>query len=216
LDDPQHREIDVDDVLVAGEHQALFRNVARGGAAPRILDQAHADVDPAIARNFRRQRLLDRIGQMIIEAWLRELRELAEAQHHSLLVGLHAVEAGEHPECDRGDNQEHAAPAAERAAWQDALQAILAAADQLFEIGRGRAARLRTGTPGAAGPAAPRSAALVLPRHNGVSPARARVRRGYRVVPPSVQWRRGWPEAPDLIALDRTRFAGNQAARAAR
>ncbi len=28
LDLPQHREIDVDDVLVAGEHQAFFRHVA--------------------------------------------------------------------------------------------------------------------------------------------------------------------------------------------
>ena len=38
LDPPEHREIDVDDVLVAGEHQALFRHVARRacrGASPR-------------------------------------------------------------------------------------------------------------------------------------------------------------------------------------
>ena len=45
LDPPEHREVDVDDVLVAGEHQALFRHVAHGGAAAQIVDDAHADVD---------------------------------------------------------------------------------------------------------------------------------------------------------------------------
>ena len=30
LDDPEHGEIDVDDVLVAGEHQAFFGNIAHG------------------------------------------------------------------------------------------------------------------------------------------------------------------------------------------
>ena len=50
LDHPEHREIDVDDVLVAGEHQALFRHVADGGAAAQILDQPHADIDAVDAQ----------------------------------------------------------------------------------------------------------------------------------------------------------------------
>ena len=45
LDPPQHREIDIDDVLVAGEHQAFFRHIANRAAAAQILDHAHSDID---------------------------------------------------------------------------------------------------------------------------------------------------------------------------
>ncbi len=65
---PEHREIDVDDVLVAGEHQAFFRHVAHGGAAAQVFDHAHADVDAVDARDLRREHGLDRIGQVIVEA----------------------------------------------------------------------------------------------------------------------------------------------------
>src|SRR5450755_3859229 len=65
------------------------------------------------------------IGQMIVEAGLRELGELAEAQYHPLLVRLHAIEARQHPEYDRRHHQQKAAPAAERAAGQNALQFVL-------------------------------------------------------------------------------------------
>src|SRR6202035_3070244 len=42
LDAPQHGEVDVDDILVAGQHQAFFRHVAHRPAAPRrIVDQRH-------------------------------------------------------------------------------------------------------------------------------------------------------------------------------
>src|SRR5262249_24209410 len=58
LDLPQHREIDADDVLVAGEHQGLFRYVARGAAAAQIK----TDVDLVDAQRLRRERGLDRIG----------------------------------------------------------------------------------------------------------------------------------------------------------
>ena len=33
LDPPQHRELDIDDVLVARQHQAFFRQIARPRAA---------------------------------------------------------------------------------------------------------------------------------------------------------------------------------------
>src|SRR4029079_17959064 len=36
LDAPENREIDIDDVFVAGQHQAFFRHVAHGGAATDI------------------------------------------------------------------------------------------------------------------------------------------------------------------------------------
>ena len=37
LDQPEHREIDVDDVLVAGQHQAFLRHVAHRRAAASSL-----------------------------------------------------------------------------------------------------------------------------------------------------------------------------------
>jgi hypothetical protein len=58
LDLPQHREINADDVLVAGEHQGFFRYVAQGAAAAQI----EPDVDLVDAQRLRRQRGLDRIG----------------------------------------------------------------------------------------------------------------------------------------------------------
>ncbi len=52
LDPPQHGEIHVDDVLVAGQHQAFLRHVAHRAAAPRrILDQRHADAEMVETRS---------------------------------------------------------------------------------------------------------------------------------------------------------------------
>src|SRR6516165_10062088 len=59
---PQHREIDVDDVLVDGEHQGFFRHVTHGAASARI----EADVDLVDPQRLRRKRGLDWIGQMLI------------------------------------------------------------------------------------------------------------------------------------------------------
>ena len=36
VDPPEHREIDVDDVLVAGQHQAFLRHVAAGLVSPLV------------------------------------------------------------------------------------------------------------------------------------------------------------------------------------
>ena len=105
LDLPQHREIDVDDVLVAGEHQALFGHVAHRGAAARIVDHAHADVDLVDAQRLRREDRLDRIGQMIVQAGLHLADVLAEAQHDAKLIRLDPEEPGNAPEHDRAKRQ---------------------------------------------------------------------------------------------------------------
>ena len=113
LDPPQHREVDIDDVLVAGEHQALFRHVAHGGAAAKIVDDAHADVDLADLQRLRRQRGLDRIRQMIVQARLDLADVLAEAQHDADLVRLDAEEAGHAPQHDRAERDQRKAAAAQ-------------------------------------------------------------------------------------------------------
>jgi hypothetical protein len=61
LDQPEHREIDIDDVLVPGEHQALLGNVAHGGAAADVFDQPHADIDLVDAQRLWGERRFDRV-----------------------------------------------------------------------------------------------------------------------------------------------------------
>ena len=169
-DHPEHRELHVDDVLVAGEHEALRRNVARGSAAARILQHSNADVGTIDARHLRRERGLDRIRPVIVEAGLGQIDELAEAQHDALLVRVHAIEARQQPDDNQRKHDEHAAAAA-KAARQKRAQPILAAADQVLKIGRSWSARLRSRAPRApraAASATPRPTTLVLPRHTNL------------------------------------------------
>ncbi len=149
LDLPQHRKVDVDDVLVAGEHQALLRHVADGGAAAQVLHHAHADVDLVDAQGLRRQRRLDRIRQVIVQSRFHLAHGGAEAQHHAELVGLDAEEAGKQPDGDRGQHDEGKPLAAEAAARQHRAQLVLAAAQKFLEIGRRRARWLLARAPGA-------------------------------------------------------------------
>ena len=98
---------------------------------------------------------------------------LAEAQLDGALVRLHGIDRLEQPERnERQTDEAEQRRACVAAAGQRLLQPILAAADDVFEIGRTalRAARAaRTLPPGAAAiaAAAPRAAAaaLVVPGH---------------------------------------------------
>jgi hypothetical protein len=128
LDLPQHREVDVDDVLVAGEHQALFRNVADRGAAAQVLHHAHADVDLVDAQRLRSQHRLDRIRQVIVQSRLHLAHVFAEAQHHAELVGLDAKEARKAPDRHRGQHDQAQALGAEAAARKHRAQPVLATA----------------------------------------------------------------------------------------
>ena len=61
-----------------------------------------------------RQHALDRPGQVVVQAGQRGAVEGAEAQHHALLVRLHAIEAAGEPERhDDQRDQRQAAPAGE-------------------------------------------------------------------------------------------------------
>ena len=139
-DFPQHREIHVDDVLVAGQHQAFLRHFAHRGAAADVFDRAHADIDLVDAQRRRGERGLDRIGQVIVQPRHHLARELAEPQHDAELIGLDPEEAGKAPEYDYRQRDQRDAAAAE-IAGQQAAQPVLALAQQFLEIGRLRPAR---------------------------------------------------------------------------
>jgi hypothetical protein len=156
LDLPQHREIDVDDVLVAGKHQGFFRYVAQAAAEARI----EADVDLVDAQRLRRERGLDRIGQVIVKPGLHLAHELAEAEHHADLVRLDAEEPREGPQDDCRQRDQGKAAVAEIARRQPA-QPVLTPAQKFFEVGRSRRSR------------SPRAPGMVTPRHD-LAPRQAR------------------------------------------
>jgi hypothetical protein len=159
LDQPEHREIDIHDVLVAGQHQAFFRYGAAGSAAARVLHRAHADIDAVDTRDFRRKRGLDRIGHVIVEAGLGVAHVFAEAQHHPELVGIDPEESGKSPHHHRDQSDQGDPLTAQTAAGQRLAQPLLATAQELLQIGRLRALA----------PRLPRSAVLIVPLHR-ISP----------------------------------------------
>ena len=65
VDLPDHVEIDVDDVLVGREHQALFGDVAGSALARR---RAVADLDALLRRDVRLLDLADRVRQVVAQA----------------------------------------------------------------------------------------------------------------------------------------------------
>src|SRR3546814_6558569 len=77
---PLHREVDVDDVLVARQHQALFRNIATRGAGTLAAGALEADVDLLHRGDAGGERRLDRPGQVPVETRLCGLDPFAEAQ----------------------------------------------------------------------------------------------------------------------------------------
>src|SRR5690242_16187911 len=168
LDLPQRRKIDIDDVLIAGQHQRFLRHIAHGATTAQI----EADVDLVDAQRMRRQHGLDRVGQVIIQPRRHFAHEFAETQHHAELIGLDPEESGEAPQhysrhCDQGK------AAAAKIARHQSAQPVLAAAQKFFEIGRFRAPRLWS--------RAPWAAALITPRHALLLGAGRRRLRGYRV-----------------------------------
>src|SRR5262249_14224195 len=88
---PQHREIDVHDVFVAGKHQALLRHVTRcGTATPNVIDHSHADIYLIDAQRLWREHGLYRIRQMVVQPRLYFAHFLSEAEHHAEFVRLNA------------------------------------------------------------------------------------------------------------------------------
>jgi hypothetical protein len=120
---------------------------------------------------------------MVVEAGLRRPVVGAEAQHDANFVRQDPIEAARDPQDDDRDQDDCDTGAGAEAAGKDPPEAILAAAQDLFEIGRLRAAwaaAAAAGAPGSAATAAgtatagtaaaaragaPRSAAVTVPDH---------------------------------------------------
>src|SRR5262249_46950030 len=93
-----------------------------------------------------------------------------EPKHDAILVGVDAIKPGKTPDENRTEQDQDHAFAAEITARQHSAQPVLTAPQELFEIGRGRAAGwLLAGAPPALPPGPPGAAALIAPRH-GMSP----------------------------------------------
>ena len=164
---PEGGELHVDDVLVAGQHQALVRYRLRERPPVGVDQGPVADLGPVDLRHLGQENRLEGPGQMIVEARLGGLGPLAPAQHHALLVGLDAVEAGQQPDAEHDDEEQDEAAAPAHSGHKSA-EAILPTPEHLFEIWRCRLrpapAAARRAAPGPA-PAAALPAALVRPGH---------------------------------------------------
>src|SRR5215469_11355888 len=173
LDYPEDREVDVDDVLIAGEHQRFFRQLTASDAAGgRALCGAVPDLGSVDAGHARREHLFDRGGKMVIESGLGGSVVGAEPQHDPHLVRQNAVEPACQPDDGDNDRGERNPATGAQAARQHAPETVLAPSQQLLEIGRpsartGAAAAAAVAAPRAAAArtAAPRATALTLPEH---------------------------------------------------
>jgi hypothetical protein len=161
LDHPEDGVLHVDDFLVAGQDQTLVRHVLGREIAVRIDGGAEADLNPVDPLHLRRLDLADGCGQIVVKAGVGELPDAPEDEGHALLVGLDPVEAGGEPECQADERDEGEAPAAAEPARQQALHAVLALAQDIFQVGR-----LAAAAPGPL-PAAPGTAASarIAPGH---------------------------------------------------
>src|SRR5690606_12991570 len=126
IDLPLHREIDVDDVLVAGEHQAFLRHVPIGPAGAVSAAEAHldaieiGDADLGYAA--------DRIRPVPVQAVALVADIAAEDEFERDLVGTDHVGPGGEPGDDRQQNGDQDAAAAERAARHEIAHPVLALA----------------------------------------------------------------------------------------
>ncbi len=171
-DAPEHDEIDIDDILVAGEHQALFGHVADGARGLAVLGRAaHADLDAVDAGHLRQLDRLDRIGPAEVEAGRQQAHELAEAQHDAELLRIDAHrEAEKADEGDERHGEQDREGSAHAPAGNGLADAVLAAAQNFLKVGLlAGAAGARAPRPAAAAfPTA--AAALIAPRHGEIDP----------------------------------------------
>src|SRR5262249_44467992 len=164
IDHPEDREVDVDDVLVAREHQRLSRQVL--GRAATVAD-AEADLDAIDAGNLRPPDRLHWRGKVIAQSRRRDPVDRTEPEDDAELVRLYLVEAAQPPKREGDREDDHDTRRAAKPAGQHAAQLVLAALDDVLDLGA-----LRAASPGARA-AAPRAAtaatALIGPRHRARS-----------------------------------------------
>ena len=171
VDLPDDTEFDVCDIVVARQHQALcgdFLAVLEAGP-PRIFMRNGTDVDGIAVRDREFDDVADRVWQVVVQAGSGLTGILTEDEVYPDLVGRHRVEAARHPQQHDDEHTREQPKASVAAARQHALQAGLAAPEELLEVGRGWPTAAGSGTlapwAGLAGLPRP-SAALITPGHS--------------------------------------------------
>src|SRR5436190_12630439 len=133
--------MDVDDVLIAGQHQAFLEHFGYGSGP---YTGAHTDLNDVLPRHLRQPHLIDRIRQAEVQAGRLLLSNFAEAHDHAELIGAHAEGEGIKADDSRQhhDHEERERTGQAGAARHHLLELILTSFEQLFEIGLfGRASR---------------------------------------------------------------------------
>src|SRR5262249_42771618 len=132
---PEHHKIDVDDVLVASQHQTFLWYPNH---TPRSFGRTHADFDDVLPCHLGQSYFLDRIGLAKVQAWWLASHGFAEAHDYAGLVWVDAEGKGE--ECGNGyghhgeEEEERAGTTA--AARHGLLDLVLTALEQVFEVAR--------------------------------------------------------------------------------
>jgi len=101
---PEDDEVDVDDVLVTGDHLTFVSNVTARGAV--AADVAEADLDTVVARDLGGHHGLDRIGNVIMQSRRGRADPFAKTQDDALLLRVDPVEAGQRPDRDCHDQEQ--------------------------------------------------------------------------------------------------------------
>ena len=159
---PLNRQINIDNILIAREHQAFFGDVTTLAPIARARP-AKADIDLMDGRDFGAQDRFNRVGQMPVQARIGDLDHFAKAHDDALLVGLDTINARGQP------HQKHQHPNPDqslgaKAAGQGVFHSLLSHADNVFDIWRAWPAAAITAI--ATMSTAPRAAAsFIVPRH---------------------------------------------------
>ncbi len=157
IDLPDHHEFDVGDILVARQHQALFRQIELDECAgiAEIRAQHEADIGRVAIGHRELLDRADRKRQIVVEAGCRLARIAAEDHVQADFIRTDRVKSRQEPEEDADERERKKAAPADAAAGQPLPEPVLSAAQPIFEIGPLRIRRL---SPRAGAAGAPRTA----------------------------------------------------------
>src|SRR5262249_24437465 len=129
-----------------------------------ILARTRADHGAALVLHVDDDDAADRARQVVVQAGLDRLAVgLAEHQLDGLLIGFYAEEAGDQPDHNARQHDQYDSFGGPEAAGDRVPGALLALADDIFDVGR--PARAERTTTAASVAAAPRAAAIIVARH---------------------------------------------------
>ena len=128
LDPPKGDEVDVDDVLVAGQHQAFPGHAAHHVGLALLAARGKAYLGAVHPRHLGPENFADRRRQIVIEARLGGADPFAEDQCNALFLGLHPVEPGGEPAEQHDDDDDQNSARAADAAGNQLADPVLALA----------------------------------------------------------------------------------------